>query len=175
MAPLLKSELSNFVADACAQQLRKMAASFDFIVFNRGSLRRTLPEGNITEGDIYELMPFDNTLVIAELDGATTYELCKWIGKRGGDPVANVTMGYDEHMGVQNILIRGEPIDTTRSYWVATNSYVVNGGDNFEMFNKRHSLRDTRLLVRDALINFMIESESGGKIIQPDYTQRLRK
>lgn len=174
-APLVKTALANFMADACYQQLKKMnVAPFDFIVFNRGGLRRTLPAGNITEGDIFELMPFENSLVLAQLDGTTTMELCQFIGKRGSDPVAGITMSYSDDV-LQNILINGTPIDTTRTYWVVTNSYMVNGGDDFVSFTKRQGFYDTKFKVRDAIINYLVEKESHGEVIQPDHVQRLRK
>ena len=44
----------------------------DLVILNRGGIRSTLPKGDVTIGKIYEIYPFDNELVIAELKG---YEL----------------------------------------------------------------------------------------------------
>src|SRR5262245_14965863 len=60
-----EGRLGNFVADACMIEARKVfypsdGRQPDFTILNNGGLRRPLPSGNITVGNIYELMPFEN-------------------------------------------------------------------------------------------------------------------
>ena len=59
-----ESLIGNFVCDLCLQQYSNMA---DICVMNNGGLRSILPKGEITKGMIFELMPFENELVILEL------------------------------------------------------------------------------------------------------------
>ena len=58
-----ESLLGNFVTDLCLRQYSNIA---DICVMNNGGLRSNLTKGEITRGDIYTLMPFENELVILE-------------------------------------------------------------------------------------------------------------
>ena len=75
-----ESLLGNFVTDLCLQQYSDIA---DICVMNNGGLRSSLTKGKITRGDIYTLMPFENKLVILELDKKSYLELLQYIIKRG--------------------------------------------------------------------------------------------
>ena len=59
-----ESLLGNFVSDLCLEQFSNEA---DICIMNNGGLRNILPKGNVTKGDIYKLMPFENELVVVEL------------------------------------------------------------------------------------------------------------
>ena len=78
-----QSLLGNFVTDLCLEMYDTIA---DICIMNNGGLRSSLPSGKITRGDIYKLMPFDNELVILELDPEEIYELSGYIISRGGEP-----------------------------------------------------------------------------------------
>ena len=68
----------------------------DMCVMNNGGLRSTLKKGEITKGMIFELMPFENELVILELDSNDYIQLLQYITKRGGEPFAGVKIIMDE-------------------------------------------------------------------------------
>ena len=59
-----ESILGNFVSDLCLEQFSNQA---DICIMNTGGLRNILPKGEITRGDIYKLISFENELVILEL------------------------------------------------------------------------------------------------------------
>ena len=61
-----ESLLGNFVTDLCLEQFSDQA---DICIMNNGGLRFPLPKGEVTIGDIYKLMPFENKLVVLELNG----------------------------------------------------------------------------------------------------------
>lgn len=64
----------------------------DFAVFNTGGLRRPLPLGNITRGDVFELMPFENELVILTMNGEAVKKLVNFIATKGGAPVSGLRL-----------------------------------------------------------------------------------
>jgi len=78
-----ESLIGNFVTDLCLDQYSDIA---DICIMNTGGLRSTLPKGEITRGKIYELMPFDNELVVLELNAEEIYQLSEYIVSRGGEP-----------------------------------------------------------------------------------------
>ena len=73
-----QSTIGNFVTDLCLNY-----ADAHICVMNNGGLRTTLEKGEITRGDIYKLMPFENELVVLELNKTDFIRLLNYIIKRG--------------------------------------------------------------------------------------------
>ena len=76
-----ESLLGNFVTDLCLNY-----ADAHMCVMNNGGLRTTIDKGPISRGKLYELMPFDNELVVLELNKEDYLGLLEYICKRGGEP-----------------------------------------------------------------------------------------
>lgn len=160
-----ESRLGNFVADLCFDQVnRGDQFKADFCVLNNGGLRSSLPEGDIRLRNVYELMPFDNILVILELDGATTLELLDYIAHKGGVPVANLRMRI---MGdvPRDVLIGGQPFSDKNYYRVLTSDYLAGGGDSMDFFKQAITVRSTGVPVRDAIIRQMEESRDKDQLL----------
>ncbi len=123
--------LGNFVADLILKKARdycirtgsdldpKKLRGVDFCVLNNGGLRASLPKGEITRGNIFEVMPFGNEVVIVTLSGEKTKELLDFIAQRGGMPISGMKIGIRDHMPV-NIMIDGKPFDIKNNYRIAT-------------------------------------------------------
>ena len=67
-----EGKLGNFITDLCLYSIRKNINDLDsneymFCILNNGGLRTSLPIGKISRGKIYEIMPFDNELVIVKI------------------------------------------------------------------------------------------------------------
>lgn len=152
-----ESRLGNFVADLCFDQItRGNNHKADFCVLNNGGLRRSLPEGEIRLGNVYELMPFDNTLVILELTGESTLKLLEYIARQGGVPVANLRMSIMDDVP-RDVSVGGLPFDKRNHYRVLTSDYLAGGGDSMEMFIEAVNTVTTGIPVRDAIINHLEE------------------
>lgn len=124
----------------------------DFALLNYGGLRKALPKGEITVGDIYELMPFDNMIGIAELEVETVKELFAFLAEHNdGHPVANVNFEIEQNKAL-NILIAGESLDENRTYLVATNDYLLSGNDGMLFFAKSLKVINTNIMVRSAFM-----------------------
>ena len=147
-----ESLLGNFVCDLCLQQYSNMA---DICVMNNGGLRSTLPKGEITKGMIFELMPFENELVILELGSDDYIQLLQYITKRGGEPFAGVNIIMDEKGSVlsQSLDLNGGKIR------VLTSDYLANGGDKMSFF-KGKKQKKVGIKLRDAIINYCISKEN---------------
>ncbi|RMF03001.1 MAG: hypothetical protein D6772_02715, partial [Bacteroidetes bacterium] len=85
-----ESALGNWIADALqAKALQLSTHKVHASVQNYGGIRiAELPAGAITVGTIYELMPFDNTLVIVELSAPMAQHFFDHIAAKGGWPVS---------------------------------------------------------------------------------------
>lgn len=150
-----ESRLGNFVSDACLHQAKMRykptdGKGIDFAFFNSGGLRKALPAGAITRGDIFQLMPFENALVILSCTGSDVEKLINFIASKGGGPVGGIRFTIRDGKPEQ-IFIDGQPFEANKKYKVLTSDYLANGGDNFSFLTDLPR-EDIALKVRDALI-----------------------
>jgi 2',3'-cyclic-nucleotide 2'-phosphodiesterase (5'-nucleotidase family) len=174
-ADVPESNLGNFFADAVANQAKKIVPNID-VVFptTKGGLRNGIAKGNITRSAIFELMPFENELVIVELNGAAVQKMLQMIAATNGQPVAGLKMNIKDKMP-ENVLINGKPFDVTRTYRVLTSDYIANGGDSMQGFANPISRKNIGLLVRDALLKEVAEIQQAGKMINASLDGRITK
>ena len=157
-----QSTLGNFVADAMFAQTSKLVGGgLDFCFTNLGGLRTDLPEGEITAGQIAELMPFDNTLIVFQTSGPDTLAVLKRLAQRG-DPMS----GVQYTAGGGDFLIRGEAFDVGRHYTLCTNDYVFGGGSNYPI-PPAAAATYTGVLLRDVIVQAFEEGSSDGHGIGP--------
>ena len=160
---LPESKLGNFLSDACMKTTQSNNMTADFAVFNSGGLRRPLPLGNITRGDVFELMPFENELVILSMNGKDVKKLVNFIAKKGGAPVSGLRLRIQDSTATE-IFINGAVLDTNKTYRVLTSDYLANGGDTFPFVTEK-KWDPVNLKVRDALIEYLtFETKAGRKI-----------
>lgn len=154
------SPLNNWMADVLLSQARKNAGNVDFALQNYGGIRiPSLAKGDVTVGKIYELMPFDNMLVVLTADGTVVKQLMDRIADYGGWPVSNGTSFSIEYGKAVDIVINGEPFDINSKYTFALPDYIANGGDGSNFLSVAERI-DLSLLVRDAIIQ-EIKDENG--------------
>ncbi len=135
----------------------RAASGADVALQNSGGLRADLAEGQITRGGIYEVMPFDNTIVTMELTGAELKRALEE-GMRFGRvaQVSGLKVVFDlGRPALQRLvsitLADGSPLDDARPYKVAVNNFMATGGDSYETLTRGRNLTDTAVLVRDAM------------------------
>jgi len=118
---------------------------------NYGGLRASLPQGEITVGHIFELMPFENEIVLLELSANSIQQMANKIAGRGGEGVAGMKIGIRDQMA-QTVMVSGKPLDSSTTYWLVTNDYVASGGDQMSMFINPVNAIYTRKKIRDIMI-----------------------
>jgi len=170
-----ESLLGNFVADAIfniGQQ--KFEDTLDCSISNYGGLRiPNLAAGQITKGDIFELMPFDNMLVVLELDSATTYQFFQHIAANSGWPVSkHISMGIDSLGQMHSLLINDSTLTADKTYRILTSDYVANGGDKCD-FLKDEKQIDLDLPFRDAIIQHIEQQSKEGIMINAKIENRI--
>jgi 2',3'-cyclic-nucleotide 2'-phosphodiesterase (5'-nucleotidase family) len=147
--------LNNLSADIVRfRAVQEMGRRVDIGVVNLGGLRAPLPQGNITVGNIYELMPFENTISVLELDGEQVQTMANQLAVRGGEPVSGIRFRIENGRAV-DILVGYEPLRLDRTYLVATNSYMADGGDGVPVFLEARSRTDLPVLIRQAMIEYI--------------------
>ena len=126
-----ESLLSNLVADvlrgAAAQVLGKPA---DMGLVNMGGLRNVLTEGAVTCGNIYEILPFENSLCVVTLKGVYLNHLFENIAARGGEGVSGVKLRITKSGKLLGATVAGKPVADDKLYTVATIDYLADGNSD---------------------------------------------
>lgn len=166
--------LGNFMADAMKAMAEKYyATKVDGAFVNYGGIRLTsMQAGTITRGKIFELMPFDNIIVLQKVKGTVLKEFLDHIISRGGWPVAGITMEMKDKKAV-NVLIDGNPLDEQMVYTIANSDYVANGGDYCEMLKAIPQINKGYLL-RDGLIEYVQSFTKKGQAITATIQNRVK-
>lgn len=137
------------------------AKSVDICLLNHGGIRSVINKGNVTTRTAFELMPFENNLVVASLKGEQILEMIQFfIKEKKPHPLAGLTFTIDKDNVPKNILIQNQPLDLQKIYFVATNDYLYNGGDNMTFFNKATKLYDLDYKLRNIWIDYFKEVDT---------------
>lgn len=168
-----ESTLGNFMVDAFYVMAReKFKTNIDAAFMNYGGIRLTqLPAGNVTRGKIFELMPFDNLVIIQRIKGDVLQQFLDLVASRGGWPVAGITMQVKDKKAV-NVLIGGKPLDPAAVYAIVNSDFVANGGDDAAMLRSIPQ-ENIGYLMRDALFDYIIKLKSQGKNISAELENRV--
>ena len=147
----LDSFFVKTIMDFCLETWKDSAFLPNIFLFNTGGLRNSISSGPITVGNIFELMPFNNSLVVFEMDGKFLPELVESMKKRGGDPFmafGQIFNKKDKYDFLQLI-----KFDTNRKYMVVTSDYLLDRGDDIIKPEYLSKIRfESSILIRDALI-----------------------
>lgn len=157
--------LCNWVADAVFVNQTKTVKLSESIIclLNTGGIRSTINKGQITIGDLYKVMPFDNEIVWVHMPIESLKEIETYLLQKGGEPISNAIMNG------QSLQLNGDQKGDTH-FWVITSDYLYNGGDNMKFFTKGKDVNFTNKLLRDALI----EEAKIQKVLLSDTLNRMQ-
>lgn len=173
-----ESSLMNFAADALHTEAERVSnEKIDIAITNKGGLRSELHEGEITFGDIYNIFPFENRLVLLTLNGEEVEQLLDEIAKAGGEPIsgAEMTIATD---GTSKKAIKtkvgNRAIDPKREYRIATSDYLAQGNDGLKTLAKGCNKREYSNTIRDLMVEHVKRAESEGKSINATVDGRIK-
>lgn len=125
-----ESSLSNLVADVLRNAATQVLGTpADIGLVNMGGLRNILPQGDITVGTVYEILPFENSLCVVTLQGKFVKELMQNIATVQGEGISNVNLEINNKGEVLSAKVGGKEIDDNKIYSVATIDYLADGND----------------------------------------------
>ncbi len=155
-----ESTLGSFVADTMREEGRAEVA-FE----NAGGLRADLPEGPITNGNVLDALPFINSLVTCEMTGAQIRAVLEQglSLERGLIQVSGLAASYDLRRPIGRRLVEvsigGRPLESSRAYRVATNSFLAEGGDLYTTFLEVNRANTGRALSDVLIARFRAQGE----------------
>lgn len=166
--------LGNWVADLLLDHANSTSDKpVDFAIQNFGGIRiPELPAGEVTLGKIYELMPFDNMLVILEMQGDELKQMFDHMAEGDGWPISRTVQYAIDGDTAVNIMIHGMPLDPGRTYLFALPDFIANGGDNC-YFLEDARRTDSGDLVRDIIIKTVKDLHAEGLAISAQTEGRV--
>ena len=157
----LNTAIGNFMADMIYKQANPIFKSrtgkdIDFVLLNHGGIRSIISKGNITTRTAYQVMPFENAIVVLDLKGPQVKELIEYLVRnKRAHPISGLNIEVDPEFKLKKVLINGKPLDVNKNFLVCTNDYLSNGGDHMDFFMTNDSLYVLDYKIRNALIDYL--------------------
>ncbi len=138
-----ETNLGDFIADAY-----RSATNADVALFNGGAIRGdvTYLPGALTKRDVLSVLPYQNQVVKIEITGATLRQALEHgVGRSAEElapgqfpQVSGLRFTFDARKPsgsrVIQVTVGGKPLDERKTYTLATNVYIIEGGDGYTMF-----------------------------------------
>ena len=156
----LNSTLSNMFADATYEMsnpvFNKMSGkNIDIVLLNNGGIRSIISKGNISEKTAFELMPFENSIVVLELNGLSIIKMIDYLRKvKLQHPISGLQITLNNDYSVNEVKINGVDIENEKKYYVATTDYLLEGGDKMYFLAETTKTTDINYKMRDILIDY---------------------
>ena len=156
----LNSTLSNMFADATYEMsnsvFNKMSGkNIDIVLLNNGGIRSIISKGNISEKTAFELMPFENSIVVLELNGLSIIKMIDYLRKvKLQHPISGLQITLNNDYTVNEVKINGVSIENEKKYYVATTDYLLEGGDKMYFLAETTKTTDINYKMRDILIDY---------------------
>jgi 5'-nucleotidase / UDP-sugar diphosphatase len=164
-----ETNLGNFVCDV----LRSRSGA-DIAVFNGGGIRGSIPAGPVTLRDVLRIFPFKNTIVTATFSGRQLRQLIASAvenrRKFGGSFLQVSGMGYSiKGDKLVDLVVGDKKVNDSQKFTLATNNFVMSGGDRLEIRVQAKDVKNTGISVSDALVEHLkkfrsISPQQEGKI-----------
>ncbi|PNQ72689.1 hypothetical protein C1T31_11140 [Hanstruepera neustonica] len=173
----LNTAIGNLFADVIYEQTNpvfnsRTGKNIDMVLVNHGGIRAIISKGNITMRTAYEIMPFENSIVVVAMKGDKVQELVSYLLKaKRAHPISKLQIKVDEDFNLIDANINGISIDLKKTYYVATNDYLYNGGDRMTFFQPNDSLYVMDYKIRNALLDYFLKTDT----INPKIDDRFMK
>lgn len=172
--------LNDFVADLTLSTAREHSeAGVDICLLNNGGLRIPIMKGDVTRRMLFELMPFENELLVLDLQGDQMVELINYIVDRSTGTNSKtgvslsgmrvtITNGRASH-----VMVGVSEFDESKTYRVVTSDYLAGGGDEMTFFAGALKTENINLKLRDAIIDYIAEMGEKGIEINAELDGRV--
>ena len=150
----------NWASDALWEAAKRAyPGRVDIAIVNMGGMRCSWQAGPITRGCVFELMPFDNRIVVLTLQGKDIIELCESFARYGGQGVAGMRVKTVDGQ-LADVTIGGKDVHPTALYTVATSDYLSGGADHMEALTRYVDYWKSDLLIRDLYLEAVREQDT---------------
>lgn len=159
MADIVRSEANPIFKSRTGEDI-------DFVMLNHGGIRSIISKGNVTARSAYEVMPFENSIVVARLNGKSVEDLVMYLKDSGrAHPTSGVQVVLNTKNEIQSICVQGKPFDENLTYNVATSDYLLNGGDNMVFFRDAEKVTEMDYKIRNAMIDYFKKMDTIAPVV----------
>ena len=173
------------LGDFCADAMRDQSGA-DIALLTGGSVRTDVEAGDVTYGDLMNVFPFGDNLMIVEMTGQQILDALEWgaraLPEENGGFLQVSGLSYEVDMSVEsgcvaddnnclqsiegdrrvsNVMVGDDPIDEDAVYTVCIQSYVYQLGDGYTMFAESNVINNSAILDLQALINYLTDTLEG--------------
>lgn len=170
-----ESLLSNLVADVLREYADALPGqSVEIAMTNVGGLRSDLPQGEITYGNVYEVLPFQNALCIVTLTGKDVKQLFSEIALVGGEGISNAQLIISKDKKLVSATVGGKEIKDDALYKVATLDYLAEGNDGMTAFmNAKDKVCPEGATIRQIFLDYVAAQTKKGKALTSKLDGRI--
>lgn len=168
-------ELLNLVADFILDRGKELEPGVDFGIINKGGIRRGLPKGKITQGQIQTMLPFNNKVVVLELSGQDILDTFEVMANTDGNGVSEgVTVVFNpETKKIASATLNGKAIEPEKTYLVATIDYLANGGDYMQPLTNGKWIEQSPDIVYNDFLRMLSDGRYKNKTLKPKHGARF--
>ncbi len=152
------SSLGNLIADIIYKQAdsvfyKSFGNNIDFVLQNHGGIRSSLLEGEIKLTDAYKILPFENEIVVLEISKEVFDEMVLFLSnEKFPHPISGFSIMNDK-------ALIGKEKSLNDKFFLATNDYLLSGGDNMFFLERNSRVFNLGYSLRDAFIDYTINEE----------------
>ena len=169
--------LGNYIADLIYEEAnpvfkKRTNQNIDMVLINHGGIRSSLPKGNISTRHAYELMPFENSIVVVALNKKQIDKLIQYLAhSKTAHPISKLELIINSDFKIVEAKINGLPIKPNKTYHVATSDYLYNGGDHMTFFKPNDTLYRLDYKIRNAIIDNFKKKDTINPVIDDRFIQ----
>lgn len=158
--------IGNMMADAVFEManpvfIKRQNDSIDAVLLNYGGIRAGINKGVITTETAYNIMPFENMVVVAKLKGAQVIEMFHYLSQtKKAQPISNLFIAVDKDWNLEDFTIGDNEVEISKYYYIATSDYLANGGDNMNFFQKSDTIYQVDYKLRNLFIDYFIKHDT---------------
>ena len=163
---MLNSNIGNLMADIVREQTdflmqKKGLPKVDMSLLNFGGIRSVISAGYVSERTAYEVMPFENSIIVVELTGEPLKEMIDYLMReKVAHPFSGLVIILNSDGSLQQASINERPIDFSKTYRVATSNFLFGGGDGMDFFKSGLNPLETGYLIRNAMTDYFRKTDT---------------
>lgn len=160
-----ESELSNMIVDLMMAAARNESGKEIHLgLLNFGGIRSDLPKGKILLDDVESMLPFNNNIVYMEMTGREIRKQIDYMLQTKLLATGGMKIVVKDKKAVR-IKVNGKPLDDDKVYGVATITFLLRGGDDFNLGENALIINDLGILVRQPVLDHIINETKSGRMI----------
>lgn len=172
----LNTSLGNLMADAVMQLSQpvfkqRTEHEIDMVILNYGGIRGGISPGDVTTRTAFNIMPFENHVVVAKLDATQFKALTNYLVEaKRAHPIAGLKLNLHPNGSLNQVEVNGTS-PTKDYYYVATSDYLVKGGDQMDFFTKADTVYQLDYKLRNLLLDYFTASDTLKAQVDQRFTQ----